>query len=71
MPSTYSARSERYAWIETKARQYARSGNYLNYKAIEAVLIEKGYPEARKLSERGSMKDKKPRKILPGLSAGR
>ncbi len=49
MPSTYSARSERYAWIETKARQYARSGNYLNYKAIEAVLIEKGYPEARKL----------------------
>lgn len=49
MPSTYSERAERYAGIETKARQYARSGYHRDYKTIEALLVERGYPEARKV----------------------
>jgi hypothetical protein len=49
MPSTYSVRSERYAYIETKGRQYARSGDHSDYRTIEALLIKNGYPEARKV----------------------
>jgi hypothetical protein len=40
---------ERVAQIETEARKMARSGAYHNASSIESVLVEMGYPEARKL----------------------
>jgi hypothetical protein len=42
-------RPEQGAYIETRARQYARSGKHLDFRTIEALLISEGYPGARKL----------------------
>jgi hypothetical protein len=42
-------RLDRRAQIETKARQYARSGAHFDYRTIKAVLMKQGYLETEKL----------------------
>jgi hypothetical protein len=49
MKRTYAERTERLARVETLARRYARSGQHLNFRTIEALLLNEGYPEARKV----------------------
>jgi hypothetical protein len=40
---------ERLARMETGARTLARSGKHQTFRSIEALLLDEGYPEARKL----------------------
>jgi hypothetical protein len=49
MSRNTSQKQERLARIETKAREYAWTGNHRDFSSIEALLIIDGYPEARKL----------------------
>jgi len=37
------------AQIETTARELARNGEHTDWRSVQQMIVESGYPEARKL----------------------
>lgn len=50
-------KEQRHAYVSRRAYELAATGRYTDYLDIEHALVSEGYPEARDLLDRNSIRD--------------
>jgi hypothetical protein len=57
MEPKVSRKEQRHAYVHRRAYELAGTGQHRDYLTIEQALIAEGYPEARDLFDRNSIRD--------------